>query len=105
FGTVLLGLKRYKLAWPSSLISPVVLQIDTFLYCIGVDLIFLIFDSNREKAILRFSLDYFFYDVKIYEDNIYVITELEILEVCMTDFMICKKYALPDYFDSIEFDR
>ncbi|TXK75371.1 hypothetical protein [Mesonia sp. K4-1] len=96
---------KYKLGWQSESISPTILNIDKFIFSIGIDQIFVIFELHTGNILKRISLDYYFYDIKIFKEILYVITQLEIIKINITDLMIIEYFALPDYFESIEFEE
>ncbi len=105
FGSILIQeQKLYKISWNSTLIKPNILVINKVI-CIGIDLIFIIFNFEKKNILLQLNLDYFFYDVKIYNEYLYVITELEIIKLNISNFEICQKYDLPDYYNDIEFQE
>lgn len=105
FGSILIqGQELYKISWNTTLIKPNILVINKVV-CIGIDLTFVIFDFDKKNILLELNLDYFFYDVKIHNEYLYVITELEIIKLNISNFEICKKYDLPDYFSDIEFQE
>lgn len=105
FGVVSDGKIEYKLGWQSENIKPVIKCINLLLCSIGIDLIFVIFELTTGRVLQKISLDYYFYDTKIYKGAIYVITQLEIIKVGIQDLAIVKIYSLPDYFESIEFNE
>ena len=41
----------------------------------------------------------------IYNGAIYVVTQLEIIKINITDLAIIETYSLPDYFESVEFNK
>lgn len=105
FGVISDGKNEYKLGWQSENIKPVIKWINTILCSIGVDLVFVIFEFNTGRILYKLSLDYYFYDTRIYNGAIYVITQLEIIKIRTTDLTIAETYSLPDYFESIEFEE
>jgi len=105
FGVVSDGKNEYKLGWQSENIKPVIKWVNTLLCSIGVDLIFVIFEFTSGKILQKLSLDYYFYDTRISNGAIYVITQLEIIKINITDIAIVETYSLPDYFESIEFNE
>jgi hypothetical protein len=105
FGVVSDGKNEYKLGWQSENVKPVMKWINTLLCSIGVDLVFVIFEFTTGRVLQKLSLDYFFYDTKIYNGFIYVITELEIIKINIVNLAIVEIYSLPDYFKSIEFNE
>lgn len=105
FGIISNGTNEYKFSWQSTVIKPKIICIDNFRCSIGIDLVFMIFEFLTGKILLQLSLDYFFYDIKIYNGFFYVITELEIIKINTKDLLVFETFALPDYFESIEFNE
>jgi hypothetical protein len=105
FGVVSDSKNEYKLGWQSENIKPVIKWINTMLCSIGVDLMFVIFEFTTGRILQKFSLDYYFYDTRITNGAIYVITQLEIIKINIPDLTIAEIYSLPDYFESIEFNE
>lgn len=105
FGVLSDGINEYKLGWQSDNIKPVIKWINTLLCSIGIDLVFVIFEFTTGRVLLKLSLDYFFYDTKIYNEFVYVITELEIIKINIANLAIVEIYSLPDCFESIEFNE
>lgn len=90
----------YKFAWQSDLINPSVFAVNNDIYCIGVDLNFVIIDFNTNTILLNLQLDYFYYDVFIANNHIFVITELEVLKINIEKFKIINKFGLPEFYQS-----
>lgn len=105
FGVVSNKINQYKLSWQSVVSKPKIAVIDNFRCSICIDLTFVVFELLTGKILLQRSLDYFFYDIKIYKRFLYVITELEIIKINTTDLLVVETFALPDYFESIEFNE
>lgn len=105
FGVISNGVNEYKLSWQSTVSKPKIAVIDNFRCSIGIDLVFVIFEFPTGKILLQHSLDYFFYDIKTYKGFLYVITELEIIKINTKDLLVVETFALPDYFESIEFNE
>ena len=93
----------FKFAWQSTIVKPKVSKIDSNIYSIGIDQHFAIVDVNTSQIMLKLDLFYFFYDTRIYNNFIYVITELEIIRISQDTFKVHESYALPDFFEEIEF--
>ena len=92
----------FKIAWNSD-IEPMLIEIDANIYGIGIDQHFSIVDLNCNSVLLNINLFYNFFVTKLQGEWIYLITELEIIKISKLDFKIVKNYALPDYFEGIEF--
>lgn len=103
FGIISADLAKFKFSWQSTDIDPKLVNISESIYALGVDLAFTIIDFSTGKIHLNLSLDYFFYDVKINNEFIYVITELEIIKLKIKDFSLAKTYGLPEIFSDMEF--
>lgn len=99
------GVNEYKFGWQSTLIKPRIRFINNNYCSIGIDLIFIIFDFNTGIILKKFSLDYYFYDTKIFNEFLYVITQLEIFKINTKALLVVETFALPDYFESIEFNE
>ncbi|MGS2765152.1 hypothetical protein [Sinomicrobium sp. M5D2P9] len=104
FGVVSDGKNEYKLGWQSENIKPVIKWINIILCSIGVDQMFVIFEFTTGRILQKLSLDYYFYDTRISNGAIYVITQLEIIKINIIDLTIVETYSLPDYFENIEFN-
>ncbi len=105
FGVISDGKNEYKLGWQSDNIKPIIKWINTVLYSIGIDLTFVLFEFNTGRILQKLSLNYFFYDTEIYNESLYVITELEIVKINITDLAIVETFSLPNFFESIEFNE
>lgn len=103
FGIIFHKRNVFKIGWQSTIVKPIISSITTNIYSIGIDLNFVIFNLSEEKILQKMNLNYFFYDTKIYNDFLYIITELEIIKINILDLKVNQKYTLTDYFESIEF--
>jgi hypothetical protein len=93
----------YKLGWQSEIVNPKINEISDNVYSIGIDLNFAIIDFEKGNVVLNLPLDYFFYDTKLHNGFIYVITELLIIKINQMTYEIIEKFDLPDFFDEIIF--
>lgn len=103
FGVVSNGMSEYKIGWSSEGIKPSIAMINSTFCAIGIDLIFVIFNFNNGEVVLKLLLDYFFYGIKMHNNILYLITELEIIKIEISDLKVIRTYALPSYFKDIEF--
>jgi len=94
----------FQFAWNSS-IEPIILEVNSNIYCIGIDQHFAIINFNSNNIIITLNLFYNFYDTKIFKEWIFVITELEIIKIDKTTFKILENYELPDFFEKITFSE
>jgi hypothetical protein len=76
--------------------------VNAMVFALGADTNFAIIDLCSQKIILKIQLDNFLYDIKIIENVLYVITELEIVTINSFNYEIIKRYDLPDIFKNIE---
>ena len=105
FGIITYGENKFKISWQSFVSKPKILKLNNSICSIGIDLVFVIANLLNGEIQLKLSLDYFFYDVKIYNEIIFVITELEIIKIKRHDFIIINTISLPDYFKEIKFTK
>jgi hypothetical protein len=94
----------YKIDWNSSLLKPQIVELGSNIYSIGIDQNFAIIDFSSNQIILNLELSYFFYEVKIYKERIYICTELEILVLNNFSFETLRKIPLPDFYKEINFE-
>jgi hypothetical protein len=95
----------YKLGWQSEIVNPKINEISDNVYSIGIDLNFAIIDFEKGNVVLNLSLDYFFYDTKLQNGFIYVITELLIIKINQMTYEVIEKFSLPDFFNEIIFNN
>ena len=58
FSTITNGVRYFKFAWQSDLITPVITEIDTAIYSIGIDQSFVVIDFNKNSVPLNLNLPY-----------------------------------------------
>lgn len=95
----------FKFGWQSEIIIPKVNQILESTYSVGIDLNFAIIDFEKGTIVFNLLLDYFFYEIKLHEDFLYVITELSIIKIELVTFRIIETFSLPDFFEEIIFEK
>lgn len=95
----------YKLEWQSEIVNPKINEISDNVYSIGIDLNFAIIDFEKGNVVLNLPLDYFFYDTKLHNGFIYVITELLIIKINQMTYEVIEKFSLPDFFNKIIFNN
>ncbi|OIN56672.1 hypothetical protein [Arsenicibacter rosenii] len=105
FGIVSNGRAEYKIGWQSEDIKPVVKCINVLLCSIGIDLVFVIFDFSTGEVLKKVYLDYYFYDIIIHKELLFVITQLEVIRIITTDFSLNKTYSLPDYIENFKIEK
>jgi hypothetical protein len=102
FGIISNYKHSFRLAWQSTIVKPVVKEVDEEIYAIGIDRNFVLFDLKLVKIVAKIELNYFFYDLVIYDNFIVVITELEIFIVNKLSYQVVKDFPLSDIYSKME---
>ena len=105
FGVIKNNKYSYKFSWQSDLIQPILSEVINGIFSIGIDQNFTIINFNLNLIAFKLELNYTFYDTKIFNDLIYVITELEIIKINALTFKVLEEYLLPDIFEEIIFEE
>lgn len=105
FAIVYKNIDIFKLGWQSTDVDPILIQLREDILALGVDLMFSIVDTHAKKVLRNIKLNYFFFDFKLINDKLFVITELEVLKLNIVDFEIVDNYLLSDFFESIEISK
>lgn len=103
FALISYGDYAFKLAWQSDLIRPLVTEVAKEICTVGIDQNFAIVNFNTGSIVLKIVLDYLFYDVKVYDGYIYVVTELEVIKISQGAFEVIGRYDILDIFEEIQF--
>jgi hypothetical protein len=101
FGVIKNNISSYKYSWQSDMIEPLLTEITKDIYAIGIDQNFAVINFKLNSIVFKLELNYTFYDTKIFNEFIYVITELEIVKINSLTFKVMKEYQLPDIFEEI----
>lgn len=101
FGLLNSDKQIYRIAWHSNTINPLINELKDNICSVGVDQNFAIIDFNKKKVILNLNLFYNFFTVKNIKERIFIITELEIIELNNNDFQVISHYDLPDIFEEM----
>ena len=88
----------FKIAWQSDSIEPEIVKISANIYSVGVDQNFAVIDVTDGSIILKLELFYFFYSVYKLLNRIFIVTELEIIELNALTFQVLAEFALPEIF-------
>lgn len=104
YALVVCGNNSYKFAWYSDLIEPIFLEVKSGVVCVGVDFSLVIIDFNINEIKLRIKLSYWLINVTLFNENLIVCTELEVLLVDLVNFNVVKKIPLPEFYEKIEID-
>lgn len=99
FAKIDLGQIKFKLAWQSDLVEPLLLELDNGLFCIGIDLNFVIVDSNTSTILLKLELNDLFKTVRLLDTSILIATDMEVVEVSRKTYEVINKTSLPDMFE------
>lgn len=94
------NVKIYKFNWQSIDITPKFENLYDNVFLLGIDLSFVILDVESNTVYINLELDYFFYDIRVFKEILYVITELEIIEVNTRNFTLERTHQLPNYFSN-----
>lgn len=105
FAIVYKNIDFFKFGWQSTNVDPILIQLREDTFAIGVDLICSIVDTYAKKVLKNIKLNYFFFDFKLINDMLFVITELEVLKLNIVNFEIVENYLLSDFFESIEISK
>lgn len=101
FGLLLSHKQSYRIAWHSDTINPLIQELNTNICSVGIDQNFAIIDFDKIKVILNLKLSYNFFTVKVIRERIFVVTELEIIELNNNDFQVVCHYDLPEIFEQM----
>ncbi|WP_413512771.1 hypothetical protein [Myroides odoratus] len=102
FATILINNVVYKFAWGSDIVKPVIKIINNQYCTIGIDLEFIVINMIENTVIDRVKLNFFYYDTQVFNNFLFVITELQILKMSKQSFKIIDKIDLPDIFESFD---
>lgn len=105
FGIISTVGAQYKFGWHSTIVKPVIDLIKEEYCSIGIDLKFVVFNINSGKVLLNLNLDFWFYESFIFNQYLFIITELEIVKVDIKSYGIAKTYLLPDIFEQYKIDQ
>ena len=94
----------FRLAWHSDLIEPVISELSEKIISIGIDQNFAIVDFGTGTISLKIRLPYNFLDARVFNQWVFVITELEILCIDKQHFQILNEFPLPEFFEEMQFE-
>lgn len=98
FGEIVLNDKGFKLGWNSDLLTPNILCLSIGIYAIGIDTNIAIINFNNMKILKLFQLSYNFCDFLLYQEHLYIISELEIIKVKNEDYSVINYFHLVDIY-------
>ncbi|MHA3046233.1 hypothetical protein JSO59_002520 [Riemerella anatipestifer] len=105
FGVISSKDKHYKFSWQSDIVQPSIIEIKNNIYSVGIDLNYTIVDFNKNTVLLRIELENFLLKTLIYNNTLYVITELEVYLISIINFSVIEMIDLPDIFIDIVFEE
>jgi hypothetical protein len=91
----------FKIAWQSDSIEPEIIEISANIYSVGVDQNFAVINVSDGSIILKLELFYFFYSVYKLLNRIFIVTELEIIELNAITFQVLAEFGLPEIFSEM----
>ncbi|OQP43335.1 hypothetical protein A4H97_34055 [Niastella yeongjuensis] len=95
------GKSEYAIGWRSDLLKPVILEILSNVYIVGIDQDVAVVDFEKNIILLKIDLSFSLYDIQFVNGRLFVLTELEVLEMSITSWQVVQTYLLPDYFQEI----
>ena len=99
FGTITNGKQEFRFGWRSNLIKPEIKEIKENIYSIGIDENFVIVDFSANNVILNLKLLYPYYTTEIFNNIIFIATELEIIKIDKSKFKVMSEYTLPEFYE------
>ena len=103
YGVIKNDCQKYKLAWQSDLVEPVLAEVGVGIVSIGIDQHFALLDFIKNNVLLKLVLYFTFLDSKIFQRNLFIGTEFEVLRVNLTTYEVVNSYPLPEIFEEIVF--
>lgn len=94
--------KKYKISWVSEKVSIDIRKVSQYIYLLGVDQKFIIYDFLNTTAKLEISLDCYYVQSLLYKNYLIIITELDLFFISKQSFRVESRIALKDIFTEIE---
>ncbi|MCC9019686.1 hypothetical protein [Flavobacterium lipolyticum] len=89
----------FQFGWRGDFILPVVKEIDSMRFGLGVDFNFIIVDSEKKEIIYKIELDDYFINFIVIGNVIYIASELKVIQLRIDNFEILNEFYLPEIFD------
>ena len=89
----------FQLGWRGDLILPVIKEIDSINFGLGVDFNFIIVNSEKKEIIFKLELDEYFMNFILINNEIYIASELKVIQLAINNFEILNEFYLPEIFD------
>lgn len=100
FGKIQWEEKVFLFGWRGDFILPVIKEIDSFRFGLGIDLNFIIVDSQKKEIIFLLELDEYFINFIVNKDEIYIASELKIIELDVDNLDVSNEFYLDEIFDN-----
>lgn len=102
FGAIQQGSNTYKFGWVTDRNTPTIKWLDGHTCAVGIDKNFAIVNFQDDAIVLEPKLNTSFVELKVNNNILLVITQLEIFKISKDSYEIIATYDLPDFFVSIE---
>lgn len=99
FGEIQINGCLFQLGWSGDFILPVVKEIDSVSFGLGVDFNFIIVHSEKKGIIFKLKLDEYFMNFIVVNNEIYIASELKVIQLAINNFEILNEFYLPEIFD------
>lgn len=94
--------KKYKISWESEKVFLDLREISQYIYLLGVDQKFIIYDFFNSTVKLEMTLDSYYVQSLLYKDYLIIITELDLFFISKQSFRVESRIALKDIFTKID---
>lgn len=94
--------KKYKISWESEKVFLDLREISQYIYLLGIDQKFIIYDFFNSTVKLEMTLDSYYVQSLLYKDYLIIITELDLFFISKQSFRVESRIALKDIFTKID---
>jgi hypothetical protein len=101
FGIISNGEQNFRLAWQSDLIQPVITEIRSSIYGVGIDQDYAIVNFATNTVELKLNLTYNFFCASVFGEILFIVTELEVVKLNVVTFEVVQYYGLPSHCEEI----
>ena len=99
FGEIQWNGRVFQLGWRGDFILPVIKVIDSINFGLGVDFDFIIVHCEKEEIRYKIELDEYFINFIVIENEIYIASELKVIQLGINNIKILNEFYLPEIFD------
>lgn len=89
----------FHFGWRGNFILPVVKEIDSISFGLGVDFNFIIVNCAKKETIFKLEFDEHFINFIVINNEIYIASELKVVQLAINNFKILNEFYLPEIFD------